>query len=82
MLVLGAAACSEPTRPGSDLSPLANVRASADAKAVTPIDLGTLGGNLSVARGINARGQVVGTTFFAPGVQRATLWTTSAPSHN
>jgi probable HAF family extracellular repeat protein len=37
-------------------------------------DLGTLGGFLSAAYGINARGQVVGNSSTAAGEMHAVLW--------
>jgi probable HAF family extracellular repeat protein len=40
-------------------------------------DLGTLGGVLSFAGGINARGYVVGWSYTGTGELRATLWTPS-----
>jgi probable HAF family extracellular repeat protein len=43
-------------------------------KAGTFTDLGTLGGNYSFAHAINNRGQVVGTSTTATGVERAFLW--------
>ena len=41
---------------------------------VTPTDLGTLGGQQSLAQGINDAGQIVGFSFLADGSLRATLW--------
>lgn len=38
-------------------------------------DLGTLGGITSRARGINNRGQVIGTGYLASGEYHAALWT-------
>jgi len=40
----------------------------------TITDLGTLGGNVSVAQNINAAGQIVGFAQTAAGVAHATLW--------
>ncbi len=44
---------------------------------VTEIDLGTLGGSESVARGINRHGVVVGESKDATGMTRAFRWTTA-----
>ena len=41
---------------------------------LTPTDLGTLGGQQSLAQGINDAGQIVGFSFLADGSLRATLW--------
>ena len=41
----------------------------------TMTDLGTLGGTIGVAGGINALGQVAGRNTLANGQLRATLWT-------
>jgi len=48
--------------------------ANPPAPTYTIIDLGTLGGSSSIARSINARGQVVGESDTAAGLQRAFLW--------
>ena len=40
-----------------------------------PLDLGTLGGDMSEALAINDRGQVVGDSYTAEGEMHATLWT-------
>lgn len=47
---------------------------SSSAETYTLVDLGTLGGISSVARGINNLGQVVGESRTASGEQRAFLW--------
>jgi probable HAF family extracellular repeat protein len=44
------------------------------AKTYTAVDLGTLGGQLSVANDINSAGQVVGISRSADGTNRAFLW--------
>jgi len=42
--------------------------------AYEPLDLGTLGGNSTVATAINDRGQIVGWSFTAAGAPHAFLW--------
>ena len=42
--------------------------------AYEPLDLGTLGGNSTVATAINDRGQIVGWSFTAAGARHAFLW--------
>lgn len=40
-----------------------------------PVDLGTLGGNVSIANDINASGEVVGEAYTSSGKRHAFLWT-------
>jgi probable HAF family extracellular repeat protein len=44
------------------------------------VNLGTLGGNFSIAFGINDLGQVVGYSSTASGETRAFLWTAASSS--
>ena len=59
---------------GLGLVPLAATPAPA-ASGLAGIDLGTLGGRLSVATAINESGRVVGWSYNASGVSRAFSWT-------
>ena len=54
---------------------ICHVRVIAQAPAYTVTDLGTLGGKRSVARDINASGQVVGSSDTAEGTTHAFLYT-------
>jgi len=72
--LLGALACSEPTSPGADSRPRADV-ASAATPSYTITDLGTLGGASADARAINNAGQAVGASATASSDTHAFLWT-------
>ena len=72
--LLGALACSEPTSPGADSRPRADVAPGA-TPSYTITDLGTLGGASADARAINNAGQVVGASATASGDTHAFLWT-------
>lgn len=53
---------------------------SPGASSYAVIDLGTLGGNRSVATDINAHGQIVGVSRLASSVDRAFRWTPDSPN--
>ncbi len=46
----------------------------------TPTDLGTLGGSSSIAQGINAKGQVVGSAQTPDGHDHAAIWNRTTPT--
>src|SRR5207245_11757561 len=72
-LVLGSAACLASTQPLRE--PPAALRPQLSLVAnITALDLGTLGGNASFAFGLNAAGQVAGTSTTASGDQHAFFW--------
>src|SRR5207245_7395691 len=72
-LVLGSAACLDSTQPLRE--PPAALRPQLSLVAnITALDLGTLGGNASFAFGLNAAGQVAGTSTTASGDQHAFFW--------
>lgn len=71
-LAVGVLACTSeetPTEPSAGAS-----AARAAGGTYTAVDLGTLGGNVSQARGINPQGQVVGSSTTAEGQTHAFLW--------
>ena len=77
--LLGAPACdperpTEPMAPGATPLVRADVTLSPDVRIVVH-DLGTLGGDFSVARAINEAGQVVGTSTTSSGEEHVFLWT-------
>src|SRR5207245_11551851 len=72
-LVLGSAACLDSTQPLRE--PPAALRPQLSLVAnITALDLGTLGGNASFAFGLNAAGQVAGTSTTASGAEHAFFW--------
>src|SRR5687767_3227617 len=71
-MALGLAACASEdtlTEPSANAAP-----ARVTTGTYNAVDLGTLGGSFSEARGINPRGQVVGLSTTAGGQTRAFLW--------
>src|SRR3712207_5070667 len=73
-LALAVAACSDLPLPLPPTPGRATDRPLAALSGGGITDLGTLGGCCSVARDINARGQVVGWSRTSTGVEHAFLW--------
>jgi len=71
LLVFFVSCTDQPTAPEDARASLA---AAAAAPLVTAIDLGTLGGDLSFAYGVNDSGEVVGRSQNANGVWHAFVW--------
>jgi probable HAF family extracellular repeat protein len=67
------AACSQNPLPATPSKPTGTV--AAQGAASEPFDLGTLGGQVSVAYGINDAGSIVGSSENAQRQTRAFLWT-------
>src|SRR6266566_3714434 len=72
-LVLGFTACLDSTQPLGDSPAAARPELSVVAN-ITTLDLGTLGGNFSIATALNAAGQVAGISNTASGDLDAFLW--------
>jgi probable HAF family extracellular repeat protein len=70
-MAIGMLACTSEQGPTEPSTPSL---APANAGAYTAVDLGTLGGSYSEAKGINPRGQVVGYSLTAAGEAHAFLW--------
>ncbi|HEV3485531.1 MAG TPA: hypothetical protein VG106_08990 [Vicinamibacterales bacterium] len=77
LAVLATVACEQSgtiTGPRADDAP-GPVQVRLPSLSYSAVDLGTLGGPFANARGINARGQVVGHSLTATGEEHAFLWT-------
>jgi probable HAF family extracellular repeat protein len=75
-MILAFGGCERPTEPAT-ASDSPEFKLVAASEAYEPIDLGTLGGDRSYAYGINARGQIVGSSEIIPGQRyprHAFLW--------
>lgn len=73
-VVVGLVACSEVLEPTRDSAPVEGARVPGVTDGYRVIPLGSLGGDLGRAQGINDRNQVVGTSRDASGDLRAFLW--------
>ena len=72
MFVAGCGDGAQPTSPSE--SPALVPGGRPGATGITIIDLGTLGGSISVAQGINDQNQIVGYSTTAAGAQHAFVW--------